>query len=160
MEKIRNFAVQKIRKITGGKDPFKLIEESILSRKHDPDKCKQQSTAEFTRWMLPLENDQELEIFLDNPKKASDATIYLGVNVAVVSLRNALEVLTVALEIADGLIGVKLSLVGHHLVLSSYLFVDDLSAEDLEATIELLETQQKWFSDTLLKELGNEGGAD
>jgi len=152
--KIKKFAELNIRRITGGKDPLVLVEEFILKLGFDPDKVRQEKNGEFARWMLEVEKGKELEVLLENIRKSSDTTIYLGLNVVQVPVRGASDMLAAALEIADGLIGIKVSLVGHFLVLSSSLAMSGTSIEDLEYNFRLIREQEAWFKSTLLTELG------
>src|SRR5262245_11997388 len=139
MAKIKKFAPLNIRKITGGKDPKRLIEEFLTRREVNPEECLRESNPDTCRWMLQIGEEEELEILLEAIRQPNDTTIYMGVNVAVVPLRGAYEILTTALEIADGLVGIKVSLVGHYLVLSASTGVNGLSVEDLEYSMKLIE---------------------
>lgn len=154
MSKIKKFASVQIRKITGGKDPSRLVEEFIVRRGHDSDKCAREKTQENARWMLPVAEDEELEILLEGLNRHPETTIYMGINVAVVPIRNSDEVLAAALEIADGLVGIKVSLVGHFLVLSASFPAAGISIEDLDYNYEIIAAQQTWFREALADELG------
>ena len=153
MRKITELASLQIKKITGGKDPIRLVEDLISKLGQDPQKCKREENSDLIRWLLDFDNEQELEILLDGYKKNTECTIYMGLNLLPISLRNPLEILATALEIADGLIGVKISLVGNTLVMSACLVVAGLNVDDLEFTFQLIKSQQEWFIKTLLEEL-------
>ena len=153
MGKIKKFAQLNIRKIIGGRDPIRVVDELLLKRGFDPDKCLQEKTAESARWLVNLKENEELEILVEGLKKASDTTIYMGINIITVPLRGASDVLAAALEIADGLVGIKVSLVGHFLVLSASLAASGVSAEELDYNLNLIEAQQAWFKATLASEL-------
>jgi hypothetical protein len=154
MSKIKKFPVMTIRKIVGGKDPVNLVEEFILRRGFDPNECKNEKTPEYTRWMLSLGEEEELEVLVESLKKPSETTIYMGVNVATVPVRGAHDMLAAALEIADGLVGIKVSLVGHFLVLSASLGLAGVTVEDLDYNYQLIVAQQAWFKEALAEELG------
>lgn len=154
MGKIRKFAELGIRKITGGRDPLNLVEEFILRLGHDPEKCARERTPDNARWMLTLREDEELEVLVEGLKKASETTIYMGINVVTVPLRSAHDLLVAALEIADGLIGIKISLVGHYLVLSASLAADGISVEDLDYHYKLMLAQELWYKNALADEMG------
>ncbi len=64
--------------------------------------------------------------------------------------------LTAALEIADGLVGIKVSLVGYYLVLSATLGAHEMTLEDLQYHYQLITSQRKWFVDALADDLGVE----
>ena len=64
--------------------------------------------------------------------------------------------LAAALEIADGLVGIKVSLVGHYLVLSASMGAAGITVEDLDYNFKLIEAQESWFRDALSDELGME----
>lgn len=152
--KAKKFAVVNIRKITGGKDPVRLVEDFIVRQGFDPKACLQQKTADNARWMIPLGNDEELEVLAENLKVANDTTIYMGVNVLTVPIRGSADILATALQIADALVGIKLSLVGHYLVLSASVSVAGISVEEIEYYYNLINAQQNWFKETLAEELG------
>ena len=54
MGKVKKFTSLSIRKITGGKDPVRLVEDFILQRGFDPDECRKEKTPENVRWMVTL----------------------------------------------------------------------------------------------------------
>lgn len=154
MGKIKKFAAINIRKIVGGKDPLRLVEEFILRLGHDPDTSLKDQSSEHARWMLKQQESEELELLVEGIRKPSETTVYMGINVATVPIRNSAEMLAAALEIADGLVGIKVSLVGHYLVLSSTLGAAGLTVEELDYHHRLIVAQQSWFRDALADELG------
>jgi len=154
MGRIKKFAAISIRKIAGGKDPIRLIEEFLVRHGFDPDECARERDAERARWMVAISDGEELEILLENLKVAHETTIYMGVNIATVPIRGSAEVLAAALEIADGLVGIKVSLVGHYLVLSATLGAAASSVDDLDFHYKLMVEQQPWFREALADELG------
>ncbi len=156
MGKIKKFAALNIKKIVGGKDPTRIVEEFILRMNINPDDVSKDKSPDSARWMLKLGDGEELEILLENLKKLPETTVYLGVNVLAVPIRGASDLLAAALEIADGLVGIKVSLVGHYLVLSASLGAADLSVEDLDYHLRLITAQRIWFLDALSDELGLE----
>jgi len=153
MGKIRKFASLNIRKITGGKDPVRIVEEFISRRGFDPDKCLKENSADLVRWMFALKDSAELEVLVEGVKKPNETTIYMGVNIITVPIRGAGDILAAALEIADGLVGIKVSLVGHYLVLSASLSAVGVTVEDLEYHLKLIEAQESWFRGALATEL-------
>ncbi len=153
MGKIRKFAELNIRKIVGGKDPVRVVEDFIQRRGFEPEKCLHEKGPDQTRWMIRIKDDEELEILLESARKPQETTIYMGVNIITVPIRGAMDVLAAALEIADGLVGIKVSLVGHYLVLSSSLSASGVTIDDLDYNFRLIEAQQGWFRDALSTEL-------
>lgn len=154
MGKVKKFRALNIRKITGGKDPVRLVEEFILRRGFDPGECARERTPDTARWMLTISNNEELEVLVEGLKRPSETTIYMGVNVTTVPVRGAYELLAVALEIADGLVGIKVSLVGHYIVLSASLGAAGINVEDLDYHYKLIAAQQTWYREELASELG------
>jgi hypothetical protein len=150
----KKFSTAHIKPLPGGRDPLKLVEEFIERHGKIPKDCLQGKDGDSCRWMLTVEEGEELEILLEQTKKPSETTIYMGLNVATVPLRGAIDVLVTALEIADGLVGIKLSLVGHFLVLSSTMTVAGLRPEDLEFHYQLITAQHGWFRAMLAEEFG------
>lgn len=153
MGKIKKFASVQIKKITGGKDPSRLIEDFIIRRGFDPERCVKEKSSDNVRWMIPMSEEEELEILIESLTKPTETTIYMGVNIIPVPIRGASEVLAAALEIADGLVGIKVSLVGHFLVLSSSFPTADISTDDLDYHYEMISAQQSWFREALADEL-------
>lgn len=153
VSKIRKFAELNIRKIAGGRDPLRVVEEFLLKRGFDPEKCQREKSGEMARWMVPLKGEEELEILLEGLRKPSDTTLYMGLNIVTVPIRGSADMLAAALEIADGLVGIKVSLVGHYLVLSSSLSGSSLTVEELDYNLRLIEAQEGWFRETLSAEL-------
>lgn len=153
MGKIKKFAALNIRKLTGGKDPVRIVEEFISRRGFDPDKCRKEDSPDLVRWMFALRDATELEVLVEGARKPSETTIYMGVNIITVPIRGAGDILAAALEIADGLVGIKVSLVGHYLVLSASLSAVGVSVDDLEYHLKLIEAQETWFRGALATEL-------
>ena len=153
MGKIRKFAELNIRKITGGKDPVRVVEDFISRKGFDPEKCQKEKTPDLVRWMVQIKGEEELEILLEGLRKPVDSNLYMGLNIVTVPIRGCQDMLAAALEIADGLVGIKVSLVGHYLVLSSSLSAAGLTLEELDYNYRLIEVQEGWFRDTLTSEL-------
>jgi hypothetical protein len=153
MGKIKKFAELNIRKITGGKDPVRVIEDFLSRKGFDPEKCQREKTPDLVRWMVQIKGEEELEILLEGVRKPADSTLYMGLNIVTVPIRGCQDMLAAALEIADGLVGIKVSLVGHYLVLSSSLSAAGLTLEELDYNYRLIEVQEGWFRDTLHSEL-------
>jgi hypothetical protein len=150
----KKFSGISIRKITGGKDPTRIIQDMIVSLDFDPKECEKSKTADGGRWVIPISDSQELEILADGLKNVQTGTVYLGLNICLVPLRDAHALLTVALELADGLVGIKVSLVGHSLILSATLGASGLTLDELEYHYKLITAQESWFKEKLLAELG------
>ena len=153
MGKVKKFTALSIRKITGGKDPLRLVEEFLIRQGHNPDQCLKDKTPETIRWVVTVSEGEELEILVEGIKTIQETTIYMGINVAMVPVRGADELLAAALEIADGLVGIKLSLVGHFLVLSASLGAAAIGVDELEYHFKLIAAQKTWFQTTLAAEL-------
>ena len=154
--KVKKFPGLKMTKLSGGKHPVNLVEEFITKRGVEPSECLSEKTADTVRWMLKVGEDEELEVLVESLSKPAETTIYMGVNIATVPVRGGYEMLAAALEIADGLVGIKVSLVGHFLVLSASLGLAGVTVEDLEYSYKLIEAQQTWFKEALSEELGIE----
>ena len=154
MGKIKKFASISIKKITGGRDPINIVEEFIAQKGFEPSDCEKQRSTDNVRWMVTLGEGEDLEILLEGLKTPQETTVYMGINIATVPVRGSAEMLAAALEIADGLVGIKVSLVGHYLVLSSSLGATGLTQDDLDYNLRLITAQQGWFKQTLAEELG------
>ena len=157
MKNVRKFPEVKVKKIAGGKDARRIVEEFVGRLGFNAAEHQQELRQDTQRWVLPLSTtDQidELEIFLEDQKKSTDACVYIGMPVLPVPLMSTQEVLITALEIADGLVGVKLSLVGYSLVLSATLTAADLSVEELEYHYQLIAAQRLWLQEMLFESLG------
>lgn len=156
MGTLKKLARVHIRKIIGGRDPINLIEEFIVRRGNNPEECSREQSKSDARWMLPIAQNEELEICAQGLDHPNETTIYMGVNVASVPLKGSHDILVSALEIADGLIGIKVSLVGHYLVLSATFPASGLSVEEIDYSYEMIVAQMSWFRSTLADELGIE----
>ena len=142
MTKVSRIAPTKIRKISGGKDPVKTIEEFLIRRGFESESCLQQKTNQLAQWLVPLSEEEDLEITLEGLHRPMETTLYMGVNVVAVPLRDVQKVLHAALTVADTLIGAKLSLVNYDIVLSVTSYADSLSTEEVDYLFELI-TRQK-----------------
>lgn len=138
-----------IQAVSGGKDPVRMVEDFILMCGESPDECVRTIDNETQRWLL---KGSQLEILLENLKSPEDITIYMGLTIAKVPLKNTQDFLVTVLESADALLGVKVSLVGHFLIMSSAFSMNDISLEDLEHNYNLLVQQIGWFQEVLLGE--------
>lgn len=154
MGKIKKFTGLSVRKITGGKDPVHLVEDFIVRRGFDPSECKRERDADSARWMVNIGDGEELEVLIEGLKRPAETTIYMGINIATVPLRGAHDFVVAALEIADGLVGIKVSLVGHYLVLSASLGASGIGIDDIDYHYKLITAQQSWFREALADELG------
>lgn len=152
MSKIRRLTPTRIRKITGGKDPGRLVEEFMIRRGFDPEECLQQRTADLAQWLVPLEDEEELEITLEGLNRPPESTIYMGLNIMAVPLRDCHRVLTAALVVADTLIGAKISLVNYDLVLSVTSYTGSIGIDDLDFNFELITRQKAAIQEAILEE--------
>ena len=152
--KKRNLEAVQIRQIAGGKDPVRLIEEFIVRQGFDPDVCLREKTTDGVSWMLPLSDGEDLEVQAYGLTRYAETTIYMGINVTSIPLKGQQDLLVAALELADSLVGIKVSVVGHYLVLSGTLGAPGISVEDLEYTFKLIIDQKQWFRNALADELG------
>lgn len=153
MSNVRKLASSKIRKITGGRDPIKLVEEFISRKGFNPEECFQQKTPEITSWSLSLGGEQELEISLEGTNSPLEATLYVGINVLPLPLIGTQDFLVAALTIADTLIGAKLSLVNYDLVLSSTVYIANMQVEDIDYLFELITRQEANLRQAIIEEL-------
>jgi hypothetical protein len=154
MGRVKKFTGLRVRTISGGKDPARLVNEFIVRQGHNPEECLKDQSSDTLRWVIELAEHEELEILVESLRTPSETTVYMGVNVAIVPIRGAVDVLAAALEIADGLIGIKVSLVNHYLVLSASLGLAGLTVEELDYHYKLIAAQQDWFTEALADELG------
>lgn len=154
MGRVKKFSAFKIKKITGGKDPVRLVEEFILRQGYNPRDCLGEKSQDTARWIIDLGEGEELEVLAESMKNPAETTIYMGINIATVPVRSAYDLMAAALEIADGLIGIKLSLVNHYLVLSASLGLAGATVDDLDYHYKLITAQQDWFKEALADEMG------
>ncbi len=155
MSKVRKIPSAKIRKITGGKDPTRLVEEFMVRRGFDPDECLQQRTADIATWSVPLSGEEELEISLEGLNRPAETTLYMGVNVLTVPIKDSSAVLAAALIVADTLIGAKISLVNYDLVLSVTVYTANMGVDEVDYLYELLTRQKGGIQEAIAEELGN-----
>jgi len=155
MAKIRKISSARIKKISGGKEPPRLVEEFMNRRGFDPEECLQQRTAEIATWSVPLSDDEELEITLEGLNRPPETTLYMGVNILSVPLRDLQKALISVLTIADTLIGAKLSLVNYDVVLSITQHTSNLGVDDIDYYFELLSRQKVILQDAIIEEINS-----
>ncbi|HMP48329.1 MAG TPA: hypothetical protein PKA63_06650 [Oligoflexia bacterium] len=154
MSKIKKIIPTKIRKITGGKDPTRIVEEFMLRRGFDPDDCIQQRSADLAQWLVPLNEEEDLEITLEGLHRPPETTLYMGVNVSPVPLNDTAAFFYTALAVADTLIGAKLSLVNYDLVLSVTMYMANMAVDDIDYYFELISRQKSGVQDAINHEMG------
>ena len=147
----KKFSLVSIEKLTGGKDARRMVQDFIVKRGFDPDECKK---GESDRWVLPADDEDEVEILLEDPDDNDLASIYIGMPVCAVPLDQVNETLISALRLADGLVEAKISLVGHYIVLSGAYPLALLRGDDLDYMYRLLIDQRQWLREQLCEELG------
>ena len=155
MGKVRKINRSRIKKITGGKDPTRVVEEFMVRRGLDPDECLAQRTSDISTWSVTLSDEEELEITLEGVRRPAECTLYMGVNVLSVPIRDSASVLAAALTVADTIIGAKLSLVNHDLVLSVTMYTANIGVEEVDYFYELLTRQKSTIRDAILEEYAN-----
>lgn len=155
MSKVRKIAPARIRKITGGKDPSRLVEEFMLRRGFDPEECLQQRTADLSQWLVPLKEEEDLEITLEGLNRPPESTLYMGVNVLGVPIKDTQRFLYAALAIADTLIGAKLSVVNYDLVLSVTCYTANVGVDDIDYYYELITRQKSGIQEAITEEMSS-----
>jgi len=153
MSKIKKFSPLRIIKGSKKEKTADLINKFITSLKLDPKKCLTDSNEKFKRWCFEFEKEKELEIILEKGNSEALNTIYMGLNVCLVPLKDLNNFLLSALEIADGLIGLKVSIVGHHLVLSTCIDTFSLTVKEIEYYYQMMLEQEIWYIDQLIEHL-------
>ena len=73
----------------------------------------------------------------------------MGINISTVPLKNTQDFLVSALETADSLMGVKISIVGHFLVMSTTLNMNSTTLEELDYHYTLIMEQHSWYQEAL-----------
>ena len=154
MSKIRKIGPTRIRKITGGKDPTRLVEEFMIRRGFNPEDCLQQRTSDLAQWLVPLSDEEDLEITLEGLSRPPETTLYMGLNVFSVPLGEVNRFLVAALTVADTLIGAKLSLVNYDLVLSVTAYTANVGVDEVDYSYELITRQKSGVQEVLSEELG------
>lgn len=154
MSKIKKIVPNKIRKITGGKDPTRIVEEFMLRRGFDPDECIQQRSSDLTQWLIPLNEEEDLEITLEGIGRSQETTLYMGVNVFPVPLSDSSAFFYTALAVADTLIGAKLSIVNYDLVLSVSMYFANMGVDDIDYFYELITRQKISVQEGINQEMG------
>jgi hypothetical protein len=154
MGKVKKMLPARIRKITGGKDPTRIVEEFMLRRGFNPEDCIQQRSQDLAQWLVPLSEEEDLEITLEGLHRPPETTLYMGVNVVAVPLSDTAAFFYSALAVADTLIGAKLSLVNYDLVLSVTMYVASMGVDEIDYYYELLARQKSGVHEAINHELG------
>jgi len=150
--KIRKISQAKIRKLPGGRDPARNIEEFLLRRGFDPEECLHLRTNEISTWSVPLNEEEELELTLESLGRPAETTLYIGLNVCGVPLKGTADFLAAALTVADTLVGTKLSLVNYDLVISVTVYTENLSGESIDYYYELITRQKNSAYELIMEE--------
>jgi len=161
-EKRKRAQIFGFKSITGGKNARKSIEQFLENRNQDPSEFLKNAVRGADRWVFEdKEQGVELELLHDHSEVDGEVpTVYLGINLFEVPMRNFADVLATTLQIADGLVQTKISIVGHYFILSSCLPADDVTTDQLEYLYKSLIFQRDWFLDTLFKEMGWKEGVE
>ncbi len=154
MGKVKKIIPARIRKITGGKDPTRIVEEFMLRRGFDPEECLQQRSQEIAQWLVPLSEEEDMEITLEGLNRPPETTLYIGVNVLPVPLIDSNAFFCTALSVADTLIGAKLSLVNYDLVLSVTAYIANMGVDDIDYYFELITRQKVGVQEAISQEMG------
>lgn len=153
MAKIKKLVPPRVKKISGGKDPTKLVESFMMRRGFDPSECLQQRTADIASWSIMLSDEEELEISLEGLRHPPETTLYMGINVYSVPIADCHNVLAAALTVADTLIGAKLSLVNYDLVLSVSVYTANMRPDEIDYIYELITVQRPGVQEAITEEL-------
>lgn len=151
--KIRKISQAKIRKLPGGRDPARNIEEFLTRRGYDPEECLHMRTGEVSTWSVPLNDEEELEITLESLGKSSETTLYMGLNICGIPIKDTANFLAAALSVADTLIGTKLSIVNYDLVISITTYTENLSGDSIDYYYELITKQKNSAYELILEEM-------
>jgi hypothetical protein len=154
MGKVKKIIPTRIRKITGGKDPTRIVEEFMLRRGFDPEECIQQRSSDLAQWLIPLSDEEDLEVTLEGLGRPAETTLYMGVNVVAVPLIDSSAFFCTALSVADTLIGAKLSLVNYDLVLSVTAYIANMGVDDIDYYYELIVRQKSGVQEAIEHEMG------
>lgn len=152
MSKIKKFGPARIKKISGGKDPTRLVEEFVSRRGFEGDESLRQRTGDTVTWCVQTNEEEELEITLEGLNRPVETTLYMGVNILTVPIKNCERFLAAALIVADRLIGAKLSLVNYDFVLSVTTYLGEKGIEDVDYIYELISRQKEWIRDEIVQE--------
>ncbi|MCC6953856.1 MAG: hypothetical protein IT290_07035 [Deltaproteobacteria bacterium] len=152
MSKVKKFGPPRIKKISGGKDPTRLVEDFIARKGFEPEECLRQRTGDVCTWCVPSTDEEELEITLEGLNRPMETTLYMGLNVLTVPIKQCERFLAAALIVADRLIGAKLSLVNYDFVLSVTTYLGDRGMEELDYFFELIDRQKNWLRDEIIQE--------
>lgn len=156
MGKIRRFDTSVLGEMLIGKDAVKIVRHFLQKKGFDPDKTLKEQTPNSCRWMITVEKGCDMEVYLDKLKTPAKATLYMGINILPVPIRHSLDFLVTAMEIADGLIGVKLGLVGYFIILSVGIGAERITFEEIEYSYKLILAQKDWVRDEILDEFGED----
>lgn len=152
MAKVRKISSARIKKLSGGKAPSRIVEEFLTKRGFSSSECLQQQTSEIATWSVPLSDEEELELTLEGLNRPTETTLYMGVNIMAVPMKTCSQTLIAALTVADTLIGAKLSLVNYDLVLSVTQYTSEIGVDDIDYCFELISRQKSVVCDAIIEE--------
>lgn len=151
--KIRKISQAKIRKLPGGRDPARNVEEFLQRRGFDPEECLHLRTNDISTWSVPLNDEEELEITLESLGRPSETTLYMGLNICGVPLKDTTNFLSAALTVADTLVGAKLSVVNYDLVISITVYTESLTGDSVDYYYELITKQKNSTYELITEEM-------
>jgi len=102
---------------------------------------------------VPLNDEEELEVTLESLGKPSETTLYLGLNICGVPLKDMTNFLSAALTVADTLVGAKLSIVNYDLVISVTIYTENLTGDSIDYYYELITKQKNSAYELILEEM-------
>ena len=135
----------KITKIPGGLDPVKIIQDFIITTGFDKSEAEYKQKEDSFRWQAAINEQVNLEIFLENNDSPTTSIVYLGINIANIPIKKTQDFLVTALENADMLFDAKISIVNDALVMSSTLLVADISTNLLTEKFKAIKEQSDWL---------------
>lgn len=153
MAKVTKFPFKGLRKLIGGYDPTRVVEEFLSSIGQNPKECRDEDfyNKDLRRWEYKTKDKAKYEVLIEELLTREETTIYQGIDICEVPMHLAATVLPAALEIADGLVGLKVSLVGNFLVLSDTNQAEGSNVEEMLYIHQLMMIQRAWFRQELAK---------
>ncbi|RME60036.1 MAG: hypothetical protein D6780_04130 [Candidatus Dadabacteria bacterium] len=147
-----------LRKVKGGKNIIKVIENFVKKNGVDPKEAQQFKNDEAGMWIFTTNQGIHLELACMAPPEGVEAPLDYLVSLTVplirVPIAESLKVLATALEIASNLVYSKLILSEDVLLVNLVITDPTITVDDLEEWTEILSVESEALKEDLLAELG------
>jgi hypothetical protein len=124
----------KIVVLDGGRAPIKIIEEFISKLVKDPSELELFSDCNQKKWSIHLNRSNfsgELSIILKGRGLAPESSLYLGLPLCYIPVRDSVNFMVTILELANTLVSAQVGLISNTIVLGTSMPIFEVSSRCL-----------------------------